>query len=125
MSLRTILHDLLSDNLTRFISERASNRISSPSKFHSLETMLNTSTQTTIIATNKTTTQNHGYAGNSVPVSGLAYYISPPLTFAEIAKDPFHAVFYLVFILASCALFSKTWIEVRSSNYVGGLCEIV
>ena len=48
-----------------------------------------------------------------MPVSGLAYYISPPLTFAEIAKDPFHAVFYLVFILASCALFSKTWIEVR------------
>ena len=53
------------------------------------------------------------FVGNSVPVSGLAYYISPPLTFAEIAKDPFHAVFYLVFILASCALFSKTWIEVR------------
>lgn len=55
---------------------------------------------------------NHRFVGNSVPVSGLAYYISPPLTFAEIAKDPFHAVFYLIFILASCALFSKTWIEV-------------
>ena len=49
-------------------------------------------------------------------MSGLAYYISPPLTFAEIAKDPFHAVFYLVFILASCALFSKTWIEVRKNE---------
>ena len=51
-------------------------------------------------------------------MSGLAYYISPPLTFAEIAKDPFHAVFYIVFILASCALFSKTWIEVRHSIFL-------
>lgn len=54
--------------------------------------------------------------GTSVPVSGLAYYISPPMTFLEIWKDPFHAVFYLVFILASCALFSKTWIEVSGSS---------
>lgn len=54
--------------------------------------------------------------GTSVPVAGLAYYISPPTTFLEIWKDPFHAVFYLVFILASCALFSKTWIEVSGSS---------
>jgi len=54
--------------------------------------------------------------GNSVPVSGLAYYISPPTTLAEIARDPVHAVFYLLFILASCALFSKTWIEVSGSS---------
>jgi protein transport protein SEC61 subunit alpha len=54
--------------------------------------------------------------GSSVPVSGLAYYISPPQTIMEIWKDPFHAVFYLVFILASCALFSKTWIEVSGSS---------
>jgi protein transport protein SEC61 subunit alpha len=54
--------------------------------------------------------------GSSVPVSGLAYYISPPHTFADIYKDPFHAVFYLAFILASCALFSKTWIEVSGSS---------
>merc|ERR1711871_1442382 len=31
-------------------------------------------------------------------------------------KDPFHAVFYLLFILCSCALFSKTWIEVSGSS---------
>jgi len=54
--------------------------------------------------------------GNSVPISGLAYYISPPQTLAEIARDPVHAVFYLLFILASCALFSKTWIEVSGSS---------
>ena len=46
-------------------------------------------------------------------VSGLAYYISPPQTLADLAHDPLHAVLYLIFILSSCALFSKTWIEVR------------
>jgi len=30
--------------------------------------------------------------------------------------DPFHAVFYLTFILTACALFSKTWIEVSGSS---------
>jgi protein transport protein SEC61 subunit alpha len=54
--------------------------------------------------------------GVSHPVSGLAYYISPPTTFAEIYADPFHMVFYLAFILASCAIFSKTWIEVSGSS---------
>jgi protein transport protein SEC61 subunit alpha len=54
--------------------------------------------------------------GNSVPVSGLAYYISPPTTIAEIGRDPIHAIFYFIFILASCALFSKTWIEVSGSS---------
>ena len=54
--------------------------------------------------------------GNSVPVSGLAYYISPPTTLAEVYADPIHVIFYLLFILASCALFSKTWIEVSGSS---------
>merc|ERR1719336_2768717 len=30
--------------------------------------------------------------------------------------DPFHAAFYLVFILASCAVFSTMWIEVSGSS---------
>ena len=34
----------------------------------------------------------------------------------EIIYDPFHAVFYLVFILTACALFSKTWIEVSGAS---------
>lgn len=54
--------------------------------------------------------------GQSVPVSGLAYYISPPQSFTELFRDPIHAVFYLVFILSSCALFSKTWIEVSGQS---------
>lgn len=49
-------------------------------------------------------------------MSGLAYYISPPQTLADLVHDPLHAVLYLLFILASCALFSKTWIEVSGSS---------
>mmetsp|Transcript_8877 Transcript_8877/g.13150 ORF Transcript_8877/g.13150 Transcript_8877/m.13150 type:complete len:472 (-) Transcript_8877:342-1757(-) len=54
--------------------------------------------------------------GQTIPVGGIAYYISPPTSFAEILYDPFHAVFYLVFILTACALFSKTWIEVSGAS---------
>ena len=54
--------------------------------------------------------------GQTMPVGGIAYYISPPSSFAEILYDPFHAVFYLVFILTACALFSKTWIEVSGAS---------
>jgi len=54
--------------------------------------------------------------GPTIPVGGIAYYISPPSSFAEILYDPFHAVFYLVFILTACAMFSKTWIEVSGAS---------
>lgn len=57
-----------------------------------------------------------GMPGHSVPVGGLAYYISPPQTLAEILRDPVHAVVYITFILTACALFSKTWIEVSGSS---------
>lgn len=54
--------------------------------------------------------------GISIPVSGLAYYISPPRTTAEIIADPLHAIFYIVFIMSTCALFAKTWIEVSGQS---------
>lgn len=57
-----------------------------------------------------------GMGSTSIPIGGLAYYVSPPATLAEILFDPFHAVFYFTFILVSCALFSKTWIEVSGSS---------
>merc|ERR1712070_1054861 len=57
-----------------------------------------------------------GSMGQKIPVGGIAYYISPPTSFAEIIYDPFHAVFYLTFILTACALFSKTWIEVSGAS---------
>ncbi|KAL0705559.1 hypothetical protein Bca4012_071984 [Brassica carinata] len=56
------------------------------------------------------------YSGQSIPVSGLAYLITAPANFAEMAAHPFHALFYIVFMLTACALFSKTWIEVSGSS---------
>ena len=52
----------------------------------------------------------------SIPVGGLAYYISPPRELKEVANDPAHAVIYIVFVLLSCALFAKTWIEVSGQS---------
>jgi len=57
-----------------------------------------------------------GMGSQSIPVGGIAYYVSPPTSLAEIIYDPVHALFYLIFILTSCALFSKTWIEVSGSS---------
>lgn len=57
-----------------------------------------------------------GGGQRSYPIGGLAYYVSPPSSLAEIMYDPFHALFYFTFILVSCALFSKTWIEVSGSS---------
>jgi protein transport protein SEC61 subunit alpha len=57
-----------------------------------------------------------GGGGQSIPVGGLAYYVSPPRTLADILYDPFHAMFYIDFVLTACALFSKTWIEVSGSS---------
>lgn len=35
---------------------------------------------------------------------------------ADVVANPFHALFYVVFMLSACALFSKTWIEVSGSS---------
>jgi protein transport protein SEC61 subunit alpha len=55
------------------------------------------------------------YQSHSVPVGGIAYYLSPPNTMAELLRDPLHTLIYLTFVLVSCALFSRTWIEVSGS----------
>merc|ERR1712232_108577 len=60
--------------------------------------------------------QELDYGGQSIPVGGLAYYMSPPSSFSDIWEDPIHALFYVAFVLISCALFSKTWIEVSGSS---------
>lgn len=46
-------------------------------------------------------------SGCSVPISGF---------FQWGWDDPIHAVFYVAFVLLSCALFSKTWIDVSGSS---------
>lgn len=55
-------------------------------------------------------------ASHSIPVGGIAYYMSPPRDMSEIVGDPVHTVLYIAFVLSSCAFFSKTWIEVSGSS---------
>merc|ERR1712036_113728 len=54
--------------------------------------------------------------GRAYPIGGLCYYLSPPETFGHILEDPIHALLYIIFMLGSCAFFSKTWIDVSGSS---------
>uniref|UniRef100_A0A0G4FL78 Translocon Sec61/SecY plug domain-containing protein n=1 Tax=Chromera velia CCMP2878 TaxID=1169474 RepID=A0A0G4FL78_9ALVE len=60
--------------------------------------------------------QDIDMGGQSIPVGGLAYYISPPHSLSDLVEDPVHAFVYILFVLISCAVFSKTWIEVSGSS---------
>lgn len=57
-----------------------------------------------------------GGPARSYPIGGLCYYLSPPESVGHILQDPFHAMLYIVFMLGSCAFFSKTWIDVSGSS---------
>jgi protein transport protein SEC61 subunit alpha len=54
--------------------------------------------------------------GNSIPVGGLAYYISPPRDLIDFIRDPLHSIFYVLFVLISCGLFAKTWIDLSGKS---------
>uniref|UniRef100_A0A673NH91 Protein transport protein Sec61 subunit alpha-like 1 n=1 Tax=Sinocyclocheilus rhinocerous TaxID=307959 RepID=A0A673NH91_9TELE len=57
-----------------------------------------------------------GGPARAYPVGGLCYYLSPPESFGTVLEDPVHAIIYIIFMLGSCAFFSKTWIEVSGSS---------
>lgn len=40
--------------------------------------------------------------GKLIPTGGMAHYISPPHTVLNLITDPFHTLFYLVFVLSAC-----------------------
>lgn len=61
-------------------------------------------------------TQYAGGQTHMTPVGGLAYYLSAPHSFAEVAGDPLHAVLYVTFVLGICAILSKLWIEVSGQS---------
>lgn len=61
-------------------------------------------------------TEHPSYPGQLIPTGGIAYYISPPGGFSSFFADPLHGIIYVVFVLGSCALFSKTWIDVSGSS---------
>jgi protein transport protein SEC61 subunit alpha len=54
--------------------------------------------------------------GQSIPIGGLAYYISPPRDLVDFLRDPLHSFFYVLFILISCGLFAKTWVELSGKS---------
>jgi len=54
--------------------------------------------------------------GGSAAIGGLCYYMSPPHSFQHASEDPIHTIVYIVFMLGSCAMFSKMWIEVSGTS---------
>jgi len=54
--------------------------------------------------------------GESIPTGGIAYYISPPSGISNLVEDPIHGFCYISFVLLSCAIFSKYWIEISGSS---------
>jgi len=55
-------------------------------------------------------------SGQLHAISGLAYYMSPPLDLTAALLDPIHTAIYVTFMLTACAMFSKTWIEVSGAS---------
>lgn len=57
-----------------------------------------------------------GTQGPQVALSGLSYYLQPIDSFKEMLLDPIKTVVYITFVLGTCALFSKTWIEISGTS---------
>jgi len=60
--------------------------------------------------------QDYDMAGHQQPIGGLAYYISPPQSLYDLTRDPIHAIVYTIFVLSSCAFFSRIWIDISGSS---------
>jgi protein transport protein SEC61 subunit alpha len=54
--------------------------------------------------------------GQMYPVGGLAKYITAPQTFMDMLNDPIHALIYISFVLGTCAVLSRTWIEISKTS---------
>lgn len=60
--------------------------------------------------------QEVDYSGQSIPVGGLAYYMSPPSSLSDLWVDPLHAFLYIAFVLGVCGWISRVWIDVSGSS---------
>lgn len=56
------------------------------------------------------------FGQRSVPIGGMAYYISPPNNFMEYVSDPIHGIVYTLFVMASCAVLARLWLEVSGMS---------
>lgn len=60
--------------------------------------------------------KSYDVIGYDRPVGGLAYYVSPPQSITNLFSDPIHVVFYTVFTVISCAIFSRMWIDISGTS---------
>lgn len=54
----------------------------------------------------------------SYPIGGLCYYLSPPRNPLQVTQDPVYAAVYTVFMIGSCALYSRIWINFINKSAV-------
>ena len=60
--------------------------------------------------------ENDMYGGGPRLIGGFAYYLTPPQSFLDVFYNPKHAFFYFAFIMITCALFSKLWLEMSGRS---------
>lgn len=60
------------------------------------------------------TWENEGF--RQVPTSGLCYYATSPQGLSGVIEDPFRFVIYAAFVLSSCAMFSRMWVDVSGQS---------
>eukprot|EP00756_Hemistasia_phaeocysticola_P065202 Hpha_TRINITY_DN8389_c0_g1::TRINITY_DN8389_c0_g1_i2::g.154271::m.154271/K10956/SEC61A; protein transport protein SEC61 subunit alpha len=61
-------------------------------------------------------TPKYSLQAQHVPVGGLVYLISPPGSISELLRDPFHGVFYSVFVLVACTVLSSMWVSISGQS---------
>lgn len=49
-------------------------------------------------------------------IGGLSYYLTAPQSLTDMFYNPTHAIFYFTFIIVSCALFSKLWLDLSGKS---------
>lgn len=60
--------------------------------------------------------RDYSQNGQMFPVGGLAKYITAPNTFQDMVNDPVHALIYTIFVVGTCAMLSRTWIEISKTT---------
>jgi protein transport protein SEC61 subunit alpha len=54
--------------------------------------------------------------GRMRPTWGISYIVSPPDDLTDLFVRPFHALFYIAFMLTACGLFARLWITISGSG---------
>ena len=55
---------------------------------------------------------HNSFPGESYPVGGLAYYLSPPTSLLNFLLDPLRSILYCGCVIGLCALLSRAWVDV-------------